>query len=974
MSTTDPLSNSTTYAYGPGGTSETATYPTSQGATNVSAAYTDMLGRANNSQTQDGTAYDTESIYRYWESGVGFYTITPLACSTGQNTLCPTSGKVGQQLITEPAVTTIYDPLGRPITSTGAYCIGANCQTFSSTSYGYHASTNSSTNNVLDVLVSTNGASKNFEYDALGHLVSVCELSSQSGSGPCGQGYVVSGFLTTYTEDVLGRITNVSQGAQNRSYSYDFVGRLTGESNAESGSVSYTYDSTTGSCPGNYPGQLVGKVDANQNLTCYTYDLLGRVTSITYTGPNAGPSKYFIYDSATYQGTTMANAIGNLAEAYTCTTCPGTKITDEFFSYDKRGSLTDTWERTPNSFNYYHTAVGYFPNYAVNSVGGPGGTHVGYSLDSKGRPYTATVNNGAVVLVNSTSYNPADQPLSVNIGLGDSDVFSYDSGYRLNTFTYNVGAAGTNEAGVINYNSGNNTLASLQITDGFNTGNNQTCTYGYDDMLRLNSDSCNSVWSQTFSYDRYGNVTKSGSISFMPGYSPSSNHYTSVQGATYDSNGNLTNDGTNAYGYDAENFVVTLMSSSGTATITRDALGRIVEVDQPSGVYREMVYNAIGKGAVMAGPFTVEDDFATLPGGGELEALDGGSGGYLFHHKDWLGTSRLISNISTQSMYFDSVYAPFGENYSPSGTTDLEFTKQRQDVIPGIYDFQYREYNPNQGRWVSPDPAGRSAVDPSNPQTWNRYAYVANNALTSMDSLGLDPPVSSDGYRIEGIDVPSYIFNAFFGGSVSGNVIYCKPWCSLISSGQATLVSYNVNNLTGDVSGVIGYFDPSSKPNEIPDVFDIGTQNEVGFELSIPQSALAAASNDGIWDDVKNWFRKARLVGIGGSLWIAHPAFPVGWSPGVNFVSDGKQIHGCASILAGGVGVKAPGGSVALLFGDKSKAAAIITGWSVTVNVNTPFAGLGGQLITSSAGTLAGPSVGTPGVSVQVGYGGPCAP
>ena len=152
-------------------------------------------------------------------------------------------------------------------------------------------------------------------------------------------------------------------------------------------------------------------------------------------------------------------------------------------------------------------------------------------------------------------------------------------------------------------------------------------------------------------------------------------------------------------------------------------------------------------------------------------------------------TSRLISNLGTRSIYFDSAYAPFGENYASSGTTDLEFTGERQDIVIGIYDFQYREYNPNQGRWSSPDPAGRGAVDPSNPQTWNRYAYVANNALTSTDALGLAAPVSGDGeFRIEGIDVPSYIFDAFFGDSVSGAVVYCYPWCSQISSGQAKLV------------------------------------------------------------------------------------------------------------------------------------------------------------------------------------------
>ena len=43
-----------------------------------------------------------------------------------------------------------------------------------------------------------------------------------------------------------------------------------------------------------------------------------------------------------------------------------------------------------------------------------------------------------------------------------------------------------------------------------------------------------------------------------------------------------------------------------------------------------------------------------------------------------------------------------------------------------------------QGRWISPDPAGLSAVDPSNPQSWNRYAYVLNNPLSAIDLLGLD--------------------------------------------------------------------------------------------------------------------------------------------------------------------------------------------------------------------------------------------
>jgi hypothetical protein len=46
-----------------------------------------------------------------------------------------------------------------------------------------------------------------------------------------------------------------------------------------------------------------------------------------------------------------------------------------------------------------------------------------------------------------------------------------------------------------------------------------------------------------------------------------------------------------------------------------------------------------------------------------------------------------------------------------------------------------REYGV-QGRWPSPDPLGMGAVDLSDPQSWNRYAYVGNNPLIVRDPTG----------------------------------------------------------------------------------------------------------------------------------------------------------------------------------------------------------------------------------------------
>src|ERR1700746_2170351 len=97
-------------------------------------------------------------------------------------------------------------------------------------------------------------------------------------------------------------------------------------------------------------------------------------------------------------------------------------------------------------------------------------------------------------------------------------------------------------------------------------------------------------------------------------------------------------------------------------------------------------------------------------------------------------------------MYLDIAYAPFGEPYAQSGTADPSFTGQRQDTVSGLYDFPAREYG-IQGRWPSPDPAGLGAVDPTIPQSWNRYAYAFNNPLAMIDPFGLDPCQGSNAFN-----------------------------------------------------------------------------------------------------------------------------------------------------------------------------------------------------------------------------------
>jgi len=255
-------------------------------------------------------------------------------------------------------------------------------------------------------------------------------------------------------------------------------------------------------------------------------------------------------------------------------------------------------------------------------------------------------------------------------------------------------------------------------------------------LVRLASANCGSAWSQTFGYDAFGNITKTGSISFQPVYTnpqtgQNTNRFISIPGTSvsYDASGNVLSDGSHTYAWDAFGNSVTLDGVG----VTYDALDRAVEQNR-SGAYTQIVYSPTGaKLALMSGQ-TLQKALVSLPGNATAVYTSAGPDHY--RHSDWLGSARLTSSPS-RTVLSSVGYAPFGETYAQSGTADASFTGQNQDTTSGDYDFLYREYTSSQGRWPSPDPAGQAAVDPTNPQSWNRYAYVLNNPLANADPLGL---------------------------------------------------------------------------------------------------------------------------------------------------------------------------------------------------------------------------------------------
>ncbi|MHB1939091.1 MAG: RHS repeat-associated core domain-containing protein [Acidobacteriaceae bacterium] len=62
-------------------------------------------------------------------------------------------------------------------------------------------------------------------------------------------------------------------------------------------------------------------------------------------------------------------------------------------------------------------------------------------------------------------------------------------------------------------------------------------------------------------------------------------------------------------------------------------------------------------------------------------------------------------------------------------------TKANRDAETDTDHAQFRQYYNTWARWMSPDPYNGS-YDITNPQSFNRYAYVNSNPLVSVDPSG----------------------------------------------------------------------------------------------------------------------------------------------------------------------------------------------------------------------------------------------
>jgi len=155
---------------------------------------------------------------------------------------------------------------------------------------------------------------------------------------------------------------------------------------------------------------------------------------------------------------------------------------------------------------------------------------------------------------------------------------------------------------------------------------------------------------------------------------------------------------------------------------------RVLETNSNSGEWTLYFYDIFGK-RITNVPSTDTPVNVAYFGSKPLEEWrrNGYSVAYV---SDRLGSVRVNSNNETFS------YLPYGEEQTSTADNRVKFATYFRDSPSQDYADQ-RYYNPGYGRFNTSDPVGLKAVNPANPTSWNRYAYVGGDPANSIDPRGL---------------------------------------------------------------------------------------------------------------------------------------------------------------------------------------------------------------------------------------------
>jgi RHS repeat-associated protein len=230
---------------------------------------------------------------------------------------------------------------------------------------------------------------------------------------------------------------------------------------------------------------------------------------------------------------------------------------------------------------------------------------------------------------------------------------------------------------------------------------------------------------------------------------------------TYDTNGNLTSDGTSTFGYSSQNQLTTATVGTVTSSLTYDPAMRLFQVAGTSTT--RFAYDGVDPIAEYDGSNNLLRRYVDAPGIDQpivwYEGATIDSTSRRFLAADERGSIISVSDSSGNRLAINT-YDEYGiPAFGTLANQRFGYTGQMWLPEVGLWSYKARMYSPTLGRFMQADPIGMVGGI-------NLYGYVGNDAVNFVDPTGLVPAIATYGDIQCFVDwVDGHVVQIFFCGA-----------------------------------------------------------------------------------------------------------------------------------------------------------------------------------------------------------------